>query len=163
MAAIKLSRKGWNNLIIFAMLIMIFVFNGLHHRLGGDDEPKGPQPLLPAQSYILTLEYPGIKIERIGTSWRMQQDSDAAQPSADIQTLEANVRAWQQQRAPLAEPLGGAPLLAATLTLAGEPTPYVYVLYKDQQHYRLFNKQQQRWYSLTTHQAQQLFIQLASN
>ena len=65
-----LSRKAWNNVVIFSMLLMIFFLNGLHHKLNPSQESLGPQALLPAQSFVLTLAFPGYKIERIGTSWR---------------------------------------------------------------------------------------------
>ena len=160
MAVIKLSRKGWNNLIIFAMLIMIFLFNGLHHRLGGDDEPVGPQPLLPEQSYILALEYPGMRIERIGTSWRLQAQQDVEQNTKLQAQLQPLIEAWQNMHAPLGAKVNSAPLLVATLSLAGEPQPWVYVLYQDGAHYQVFDRQQNRWLQLNQAQAQQLFMQL---
>ena len=66
----RLSRKGWNNVIIFSMLIMIFFLNGLHKKIGSDETQAQLQPLLPVQSFVLTLEFSDQKIERIGTSWR---------------------------------------------------------------------------------------------
>ncbi len=157
MAVIKLSRKGWNNLIIFAMLIMIFLFNGLHHKLGGVDEPVGPQPILPEQSYILALEYPGVRIERIGTSWRIQ--AEQLQNVEQVQ-LENIIAAWQSTQVDLGAKTSASPMLVATLSLAGEAQPWVYVLYPDGQQYQLFDRQQQRWLLLSKQQAQQLFVQL---
>ncbi|MEM0515599.1 hypothetical protein WCN91_09265 [Pseudoalteromonas sp. YIC-827] len=160
MAVIKLSRKAWNNLLIFSMLIMIFVFNGLHHKLGGNSEPEGPQPLLPEQSYILALEYPGVRIERIGSGWRLQGLPEAGAVQVDVAELATRVQAWQSMQAEPGTPSKSEPLLVATLSLAGEAHPWVFVLYRDAQQYQLFNKHEQRWLRLTQAQAQQLFLQL---
>ena len=66
----RLGRKGWNNVIIFSMLIMIFFLNGWHKQfLSGEQEPT-LQAVLPTQSFVLTLSFVDQKIERIGTSWR---------------------------------------------------------------------------------------------
>ncbi|MFY8273586.1 hypothetical protein AAEU32_05625 [Pseudoalteromonas sp. SSDWG2] len=157
MTAINLSRKAWNNIIIFAMLIMIFLFNGLHHKLSGDDEPLGPQPILPEQSYILALEYPGVRIERIGTSWRIQAEEEFVDDSTQLEPV---ILAWQNMQAELGVKTAASPMLVATLSLAGEPQPWVYVLYPDGQQYQLFDRQQQRWLVLSKEQAQQLFMQL---
>ena len=67
-----LSRKAWNNVVIFAMLIMIFFLNGLHHKLNPNEQVSAPQRLLPEQTFVLTLAFPGYKIERIGTAWRSE-------------------------------------------------------------------------------------------
>ena len=160
MAVIKLSRKAWNNLLIFSMLIMIFVFNGLHHKLGGNSEPEGPLPLLPEQSYILALEYPGVRIERIGSGWRLQGLPEAGAERVDVVELATRVQAWQNMQAEPGTPSKSEPLLVATLSLAGEAQPWVFVLYRDAQQYQLFNKHEQRWLRLTQAQAQQLFLQL---
>lgn len=66
----QLGRKGWNNVIIFSMLIMIFFLNGLHKNIGNDETQAQFQPLLPVQSFVLTLKFIDQKIDRIGTSWR---------------------------------------------------------------------------------------------
>jgi len=69
----QLSRKAWNNVLIFSMLLMIFFFNGLHKKLNSVPEVPRIQTVLPAQSFVLALSFPEQKIERIGTAWRSQQ------------------------------------------------------------------------------------------
>ena len=49
---------------------MIFFLNGLHKNIGNDETQAQLQPLLPVQSFVLTLKFIDQKIERIGTSWR---------------------------------------------------------------------------------------------
>ena len=69
---IRLSKKGWNNVLIFSMLLMIMVFNGMHKKFNGSDPQMTEVPLLPENSLVLTVKYPHTTIERIGQSWRSQ-------------------------------------------------------------------------------------------
>lgn len=85
---IRLGRTGWNNVIIFAMLIMIFLFNGLHHKIISSSEESATQTLLPPNSAVLTYQYRDFKIERIGTNWRINKPLDL-----DLQLLDLN---WRQ-------------------------------------------------------------------
>lgn len=69
---IRLSRKGWNNVLIFSTLFMIFLFNGMHHKLMTNSENQSShQAIIPQTELILTLDMPNFSIERIGRSWRV--------------------------------------------------------------------------------------------
>ncbi|ATC99605.1 hypothetical protein [Pseudoalteromonas spongiae] len=85
---IRLGRTGWNNVIIFAMLIMIFLFNGLHHKIISSSDDETTQSLLPPNSAVLTYQYSDFKIERIGTSWRTNK-----QLNIDVELFDVN---WRQ-------------------------------------------------------------------
>ena len=78
-----LSKKGWNNVLIFACMGMIIMFNLMNDKLVDNAEGQ-VVPILPEQSMILTLEYPNYAIERLGTSWRVnpgdQLPTDEAAP-----------------------------------------------------------------------------------
>jgi len=67
---VGLSRKGWNNVLIFACMGMIILFNLMNDKLVANAEGEVVS-ILPEQSMILTLEYPQFSIERLGTSWRV--------------------------------------------------------------------------------------------
>ncbi len=93
----QLSRKGWNNVIIFSMLIMIFFLNGWHKDIGGSNNEPVLQPVLPIQSFVLTLSFVDQKIERIGTSWRttaLQTDVPLTWQGTEQQLGEL-VNVWQ--------------------------------------------------------------------
>ncbi len=157
MAVIRLSRKAWNNVLIFSMLIMIFLFNGLHHKLNPAAEPEGPQPVLPAQSFVLVMELPGVKLERIGTGWRTTGESLAVAPDGLVaawQGAEANLLLGVDELKALA---GAAPLTAASFWLAGEEKARVYQLYANGGAYALFDKQDKRWLRFDAELAKQLF------
>ncbi|MEL0646597.1 hypothetical protein V6248_04115 [Pseudoalteromonas agarivorans] len=159
----RLGRKGWNNVIIFSMLIMIFFLNGWHKQfLGGEDKPK-LQAVLPEQSFVLTLKFVNQKIERIGTSWRttpLQKDAPLIWQATE-QQLKGLVSYWQN-----AQLMGvnesvvfnpNSPLYVATFELAGESLPWVYLLYKGAGQYYLLEKNSQRILALDLSTAQQLF------
>lgn len=158
-----LGRKGWNNVIIFSMLIMIFFLNGWHKQfLGSDDEPS-LQPILPVQSFVLTLSFVDQKIERIGTSWRttMLQANSPVRWDASEQQLAELVNQWQTaallevNESVVFNP--NSPLYVATFELAGENLPWVYLLYKGSGQYYLLEKNSQRVMALDLATAKQLF------
>lgn len=128
---IRLSKKGWNNVLIFSMLIMIFLFNGLHHKLIDAEADDVIQPLLKEQSYILTIEYPLFKIERIGTGWRSNSTLSQIQISdlltnwrqatglqlADINTIKSEFK-------------NKSPANIVTIWFAGDELPQVFAFFK---------------------------------
>jgi len=67
---LSLSKRGWNNVLIFACLGMIIIFNLMGEKL--IDNAQGDiSTILPEQSMILTIEYPDFSIERLGRTWRV--------------------------------------------------------------------------------------------
>ena len=159
----RLGRKGWNNVIIFSMLIMIFFLNGWHKQfLTGEDKPA-LQAVLPEQSFVLTFEFVDQKIERIGTSWRttpLQKDAPLIWQATE-QQLKDLVSYWQNSQlmgvneSVVFNP--NSPLYVATFELAGESLPWVYLLYKGAGQYYLLEKNSQRILALDLSTAQQLF------
>lgn len=152
-----LSRKAWNNVVIFSMLLMIFFLNGVHHKLNPSNEVSGPQHLLPEQSFVLTLAFPGYKIERIGTSWRIDGPWQAKP-----EQVQALVNAWLAVKLEVADVTLSADkaLSVARFWLAGQELPVSYQLYLDQGQYYLFDKQQQLWLHVPKELAQTLFLPL---
>jgi hypothetical protein len=159
----QLGRKGWNNVIIFSMLIMIFFLNGLHKNIGNDETQAQLQPLLPVQSFVLTLKFIDQKIDRIGTSWRtttLQKNVPLSWQGSEQQLSEL-VYLWQNTAlmttiTPDALDMN-KPLSVATFELAGEPLPWVYLLFEANGQYYLFDKTSQRLLLLDLTTAKQLF------
>ncbi len=110
---IRLGRTGWNNVIIFAMLLMIFLFNGLHHKIISTSDDEATQPLLPLNSAVLTYQYSDFKIERIGTSWRTNK-----QLNIDVELLDLNWRQASGEMMPIVDEKSLA-LASVELFIAG--------------------------------------------
>ncbi len=62
-----LTKRGWNNVLIFACMGMIIIFNLMGDKLIENAEGD-ITPILPEQSTILTLEQPKFSI---GRTWRV--------------------------------------------------------------------------------------------
>lgn len=159
----RLGRKGWNNVIIFSMLIMIFFLNGWHKDLLGNADAPSLQAVLPAQSFVLTLSFVDQKIERIGTSWRTTalQDDVPLVWQASEQQLSDLIERWHSielavTNKTVVSNLNSA-LSVATFELAGEPFAWVYLLYKEDTRYYLLEKSSQRVLLLDLVTAKQLF------
>ena len=126
---IRLSRKAWNNVIIFAMLLMIFLFNASNNFLTGSDNDQQSRGLLPEHSVLMTLQSNGRELQRIGTGWRVIPPAEIEQ-----QKLQAVVTSWQtsimtsiQNPNPKAEPI------VVVAWLAGQDKGLVFQLYQQQQ------------------------------
>jgi len=163
---IRLSKKGWNNVLIFSMLIMIFLFNGLHLKLLDAEVDDVIQPILNEQSYILTIEYPSYKIERIGTGWR----SSAELTQIQITELINN---WKQAKALRIADTSSLKAEAKTksadqivmIWLAGEALPQVFAFFKlaDAYYIHMPKSADDIWLKLDTEQYQLLFPEVSGN
>lgn len=67
---IRLSRRGWNNVLILSVLFMLVLFNSSQWLQQSSDRLIETRPLLLADQVLLALEFDEIKIERAGQSWR---------------------------------------------------------------------------------------------
>ncbi|KKE84107.1 hypothetical protein [Pseudoalteromonas luteoviolacea] len=156
-----LSRKAWNNVVIFSMLIMIFFLNGLHHKLNPQQAEFERIMVLPEHSFVLALAYPGVKIERIGTTWRIEKKlMEKEQARYTEQDLAQIVQLWQYTELQSIAPPQLSPesaISVATFWLAGEELPLSYQLYRADEVYFLFAKRQQQWLELDVDIAKQLF------
>lgn len=88
---IRLSRKGWNNVLIFASLFMILIFNGVHNKLINKVSPEQSKNLLPVAEVVLSADFPNISVERVGRGWRsLPQSEYTDQQVSDV------INQWQQ-------------------------------------------------------------------
>lgn len=71
-------------MLIFACMAMIIIFNMMSDKLVDNAEGESAHVLAP-QSMILTLEYPGGTIERLGRNWRVTRNNDVSSISAGAQ------------------------------------------------------------------------------
>ncbi|MFC5704814.1 hypothetical protein [Aeromonas eucrenophila] len=120
----KLSRKGWNNLIIVAVLIVITLLHRLE-QAQQDNNAQRPRSLLPESTVVLTWQGPSWQIERIGQGWRSGPDL-----GLDSAQLAAHIEAWQGWLLPPAEALRGTPV-TLKIWVAGQSDPIEVGLYQD--------------------------------
>ncbi|EQB2600329.1 hypothetical protein ACYHQE_004003 [Aeromonas salmonicida] len=120
----KLSRKGWNNVIIVAVLGVVTLL----HRLEvaqQENSAQRPRTLLPDSAVVLTWQGPSWQIERIGQGWRSGLDLGLSSAQ-----LAAHVEAWQAWLLPPGEAVRGTPV-TLKVWIAGQSDPIAVGLYQD--------------------------------
>ncbi|MEI6898211.1 MAG: hypothetical protein V5786_12165 [Psychromonas sp.] len=84
----RLSKKGWNNVLILGILIMIFLFNFSHKLLL---KPKIQQrTLINSERIIVEIKTPDFSIKRSGRSWKSEPDLGLSE-----QQLSLLIQNWQ--------------------------------------------------------------------
>ena len=152
---IKLSRAGWNNIIIFGVMGFILLINATHDNVfsnkNSDDKVAN---ILGQQAVILTLTInQTFKVERIGKSWRVSAETLAGQ------ALEQMMRSWQQlegEKIAPPENLDQQLGLIVNIELAGQSSPSTLSLFVDDQQLLIYHQQQAQWYLLPLPIYQQL-------
>lgn len=145
----KLSRSGWNNVIIFSVMAMILLINVTNKQLFESDnnsDTLGEQIILGSDAVILTLAINDqLLIERIGRTWRATPENISGQ------LLEQMMFSWQQasgttQLEPPQQDRQDA--ITVTINLAGQAQAQVLSLYPSQDMLLIYHHRQQQWFSL---------------
>jgi hypothetical protein len=158
----KLSRTGWNNVIIFSVMIIILLINATNDRLFPKGNSFNDNTILPEHSVILTLvinfsDNRKLTFERVGRAWKMT--SRGLLVDLSNQQIEQLMLAWQQSSGLvqaddiLVEGLEGIEVLISTATNKDE---LVYMLYPLVDQLLVFNLQNKLWLALPTAVAHQL-------
>ena len=97
----KLSRTGWNNVIIFSVMIFILLINVTNKKLFSDDgnSASSEQLILPEHSIILSLsintsDNTSLLFERLGRRWQMTAKGVVLDFSQ--QQIQQMILSWQQ-------------------------------------------------------------------
>ncbi|GAA5216348.1 hypothetical protein ACFSJ3_12310 [Corallincola platygyrae] len=130
-----LTKRQWNNVLIFASLSMILLFNVTHKRWLSSDEHERLE-LVPADATVLTLDLPAASLELIGKGWRVTP-ADVISPTE----AEKLVQQWLGLSAtpvlPEFEQAANAALsqpdLVIRVLLAGEQNPRTILLARTNQ------------------------------
>lgn len=157
---VKLSKTGWNNVIIFAVMGFILLINMTNTKIFSPDENSNNEQeivLVGTQKVILTLNINNVvAIERIGRTWR------AAPASISGQALAQMMMSWQQSSG---EAMAQAPevdrqfSLEVKLDIAGEAKPLQLSFYATEQQLLIFNQTSQQWLVMPLAMYGQLFPQ----
>ncbi len=144
----KLSRTGWNNVIIFSVMIFILVINVTNKKLYAPDEEHNAREntLFAEHSVILSLSiHQQVIIERIGSTWR------ATPEKLSGQALEQMMLTWHEVVGELVvEPvdLDRQMALVVSVELAGQKQVQTLSLYITNSEFLIFSHQQERWLAL---------------
>lgn len=157
---IKLSKTGWNNVIIFAVMGFILLINATHENVyspnnSGDKNIDEQVALIGPQQVILTLNISNsVVIERIGRTWR------ALPVRISGQALEQMMMSWQQTSGQL---MAQAPevdqqfALKVKLDIAGLDEPMQLSVFATDQQLLVFNPLSEQWLVLPIALYSQLF------
>jgi hypothetical protein len=160
----KLSRTGWNNVIIFSVMIIILVINATNEKLfpKGENENKAEQLILPAHSVILTLainlsENQQLLFERVGRTWQLTSKGVVVEKT--MQQIEQMMFAWQQSSGLLQADeifIDGIHGITVDIALAGQEQVYRFTLYPLADQLLIYQHQQAQWLALPKSLIQQL-------
>jgi hypothetical protein len=145
---IRLSKKGWNNVLIFSMLLMIMIFNGMHKKFNVGKVENAQVALLPENSLVLTLKFADIAVERIGQGWRTNPAVDLT--NAQLVELMGH---WKNQQVALqmddseakVMTQGKMPAYFIIAMLAGKLDGAVYAFYPQLEEVWIHDQHLQRW------------------
>lgn len=122
----RLSQRAMNNVVIFAMLIMIALFN-LDAFLPDKQLPQA-RPVLTEDSFVLKIEHDGNLLERVGREWRQV----SGHMPLDL-TPQEQLAAWQEASLTPATDVKPSRLkedpLVVVIWLAGQSDGQVYAFY----------------------------------
>lgn len=152
---IKLSKTGWNNVIIFAVMAFILLINATNKDVFSRNKTSTAETTILAEhAAILTLSInKQFTIERIGKTWR------ATPATIQGQALEQMMLAWQQStglviNAP--EGIDRQLALVVSIELAGHNEATILSLHATDIELLIYNHQTQQWLSLPMQLYQQL-------
>lgn len=141
---IKLSRAGWNNVIIFGVLAFILLINATHDDVFSVRNTNSSElGIFGDNKTILTLTVnEQVKVERIGTTWR-------ATPSViSGQALDQMMYAWQKsigESTKEPENLDKQLALIVSAELAGESITTVLNIHVTDLQFLVYNQTTKQW------------------
>ncbi|ALO33436.1 hypothetical protein CMT41_00930 [Colwellia sp. MT41] len=160
----KLSRTGWNNVIIFSVMTIILVINATNNKLFPKEEHENTaeQLILPQHSVILTLAIDlsarqQVLFERVGRSWQLTAKGIMLVKTE--QQIEQMMFAWQQstglvQAAEIV--IDSEQAINVEISLAGESQARTFMLYPLNDQLLIYQQQGNTWLALPPALAQQL-------
>lgn len=138
----QLSRRGWNNVIIFAVLAMMLIFQYSGNMLNQDSKAPLYQPALPANAVVLSMQLDNIQIRRVGSELEIKPAMGLTQPQ-----LQQIIKAWESATfKSLPEDIVVTNLaygVNISFELANLSEPVTLILYQVEGGYLLQNWQQQ--------------------
>ncbi len=111
-----LSKRGWNNVLIYIVLLLMFAFYFLGHENRNISGSESAQPFL--NTVVVDIADPNYRFTRVGNQWQQQRGNPIAE-----QAFTAWLDTWQRITiAPTNTMLQGEEYWVE-LTFANEPAP----------------------------------------
>ena len=155
----RFSQKAMNNVVIFAMLFMIILFN-IDKFV--DKTPKQvDMPLLRPDAYVLKIEHANNALERVGTGWRIVTQTapqETLEPLPQLAAWQRGILVPYQQ---FNESLDNAQAHVVVVWLAGQPVGDVFAFYLTSEYVAV--KYADQWWKLTNVSLDELLPWLTSN
>lgn len=144
---LKLSKSGWNNVIIFAVMGFILIINMTQNKIiESDAELTGEQYIFAPPAVLLTLSVnQTISIERQGTTWQSNIKS------MSTQLLDQMMMTWQNSQGTVIDAPNGIDrqmALRVHAMIASEQQPRVLDLYADDHQLLIYQQHNDLWLSL---------------
>lgn len=121
---IRLSKKAWNNVLIFSVMFMILLFNSTNDILNSGDQDEPLLPLVDGSQVIMTIEAGSTRVERIGQGWRLVPSGAAVE-----EELALLASSWHMARLQATDEQTAGQPLVVVLWLAGQQQGKVYQFY----------------------------------
>lgn len=117
---LRLSKRAWNNVLIFSMIALILILNLDQF----SQEEASTRLIVPEGEYILSVSINGLKIEKAGPQWRVSSSGIQANENISQTQLSNIIDAWQRAYiSPVSTEFStevfGQPDIIAVLQLAG--------------------------------------------
>ncbi|MGB0935834.1 MAG: hypothetical protein ACPGTQ_00180 [Colwellia sp.] len=184
----RLSRAGWNNVIIFSVMLIILMINVMNDKLFPNatdvENTSSIQTMLPEHSAIVVFSIAKanqqVIIQRTGTTWLVQQNTkpyeslDAEKSSQQsitqsdlVETISQNtveqlISAWQNGSGLLqADDIIVKGLEATLVEIKVAKTPsktYQFRVYPLKDQLLILNQQNNQWLSLPAAMSKQLLL-----
>jgi hypothetical protein len=160
----KLSKTGWNNVIIFSVMIIILVINATNNKLfPSEDDNKAEQFILPPHSVILTLAInfsssQHVLFERVGRSWQLTAKGILLDKTD--QQVEQMMFAWQQSSGLVQATdiiIDSEKGITVDIALAGNNDAKTFTLYPLADQLLIYKHNEKQWLALPSALTQQLF------
>lgn len=155
-----LSRRDWNNVIIFAVLALMLLFYIVPQQLALLKQQQLSEKVVPAGFLLVQLQFTQTNVQQAGVVWHFQPQQQSANSAAEIAS------AWQQlELEPELNPpeINSQPVERVVVLLAGADSAQHWWLFQQQHNYYLQRQGQANFYRLTETQYQQLFPRLVTN
>ena len=148
---IRLSQRGWNNVLIFTSMFLIILFNYSSNMFSADFVTNEPATLVEQDELIQAIDFSGIELQRVGSSWRVLSRI----ATANVEQPAAFVEQWQLQ--PLeqldSEPviLQSAERLPVVVWLVGQSEGLIFEFFIDHNEQTVYvnNKATGQWFVMS--------------